>query len=453
MTIEQSAVVGGTAAPETAAHKDPIGEIDSKNMNRIALSAFIGTALEWYDFFLFGTASAIVFNHLFFVNEDPAVAALASFATFGVGFLARPLGAVLFGKMGDKYGRRPALILSIVVIGLATGFVGLLPDYFAIGMAAPILLTLLRLFQGVAVGGEWGGATALAIEHAPAEKRGRYAALIQIGSPAGTLLSSGAFSLAFMLPSESFDAWGWRLPFLAAFPFLVIALLIRLHVEESPVFKALEEEVDHDKEEQGSLRALFSNHWKQIIVGAAAAITGIGGFFVMNTYALSYGSNVLGIDRQDMVTATMFAAVVQVFINLFFGRFAEKVGASKVVVLGGIVTAVLAIPLWLLINTGNVIAMGIAIIIGLASVTVPYSVIGVLLGALFPAQVRYSGMAIAFNIAGAISGLLPFLATWMNSFYEEQSVIPAVIILALISIVTAIGGFVGGKMADKEGEF
>ncbi|MDN6474851.1 MAG: MHS family MFS transporter [Corynebacterium flavescens] len=422
-------------------------------MNRIALSAFIGTALEWYDFFLFGTASAIVFNHLFFVNEDPAVAALASFATFGVGFLARPLGAVLFGKMGDKYGRRPALILSIVVIGLATGFVGLLPDYFAIGMAAPILLTLLRLFQGVAVGGEWGGATALAIEHAPAEKRGRYAALIQIGSPAGTLLSSGAFSLAFMLPSESFDAWGWRLPFLAAFPFLVIALLIRLHVEESPVFKALEEEVDHDKEEQGSLRALFSTHGKQIIVGAAAAITGIGGFFVMNTYALSYGSNVLGIDRQDMVTATMFAAVVQVFINLFFGRFAEKVGASKVVVLGGIVTAVLALPLWLLINTGNVIAMGIAIIIGLASVTVPYSVIGVLLGALFPAQVRYSGMAIAFNIAGAISGLLPFLATWMNSFYEEQSVIPAVIILALISIVTAIGGFVGDKMADKEGEF
>lgn len=453
MTIEQSAVVGGTAAPETAAHKDPIGEIDSKNMNRIALSAFIGTALEWYDFFLFGTASAIVFNHLFFVNEDPAVAALASFATFGVGFLARPLGAVLFGKMGDKYGRRPALILSIVVIGLATGFVGLLPDYFAIGMAAPILLTLLRLFQGVAVGGEWGGATALAIEHAPAEKRGRYAALIQIGSPAGTLLSSGAFSLAFMLPSESFDAWGWRLPFLAAFPFLVIALLIRLHVEESPVFKALEEEVDHDKEEQGSLRALFSTHGKQIIVGAAAAITGIGGFFVMNTYALSYGSNVLGIDRQDMVTATMFAAVVQVFINLFFGRFAEKVGASKVVVLGGIVTAVLALPLWLLINTGNVIAMGIAIIIGLASVTVPYSVIGVLLGALFPAQVRYSGMAIAFNIAGAISGLLPFLATWMNSFYEEQSVVPAVIILALISIVTAIGGFVGGKMADKEGAF
>ncbi|MGX1738447.1 MFS transporter [Corynebacterium flavescens] len=450
MTIEQPAAAVGSAVPDGANPKDAIGEIDSKNMNRIAFSAFIGTALEWYDFFLFGTASALVFNHLFFVNADPAVAALASFATFGVGFLARPLGAILFGKMGDKYGRRPALILSIVVIGAATGVVGLLPDYFAIGIAAPILLTLLRLFQGVAVGGEWGGATALAIEHAPVEKRGRYAALIQIGSPAGTLLSSGAFALVFMLPTESFDAWGWRLPFLAAFPFLVIALLIRLHVEESPVFKALEEEVDQDHSTQGSLRELFSKYWRQIVIGAAASLTGIGGFFVMSTYALSYGSNVLGLDRQDMVTATMLGAVAQVAINLFFGRFAERVGSARVVVIGGILSAVLAVPLWLLINTGNVFAVGVAIVVGLASVTVPYSVIGVLLGAMFPAHVRYSGMAIAANIAGAISGLLPFLATWMNSFYAEQSTIPAIVILCLISVLTAIGGFVGGKMADKE---
>ena len=155
-------------------------EVVSQDMGRIALSAFVGTALEWYDFFLFGTASALIFNHLFFASGDPATAALASFATFGVGFLARPLGGVLFGQMGDRWGRRPALILSIVVIGTATGLVGVLPDYFAIGIAAPILLTLLRLLQGIAVGGEWGGATTLAIEHAPEEKRARYLSLIHI---------------------------------------------------------------------------------------------------------------------------------------------------------------------------------------------------------------------------------------------------------------------------------
>ncbi|MBZ8177674.1 MFS transporter [Corynebacterium sp. 3HC-13] len=417
-------------------------EVEAKEVRKIAFSAFIGTALEWYDFFLFGTASALVFNHLYFAGNTPATATLASFAAFGVGFLARPLGAVFFGKLGDKWGRRPALILSIVVIGLATGLVGCLPDYFSIGIAAPILLTALRLFQGVAVGGEWGGATTLAIEHAPARKRGRYAALVQMGSPIGTLMSSGAFALVFMLPPETVDVWGWRLPFLAAFPFLGIALWIRLQVEESPVFQQLAEEAE---ENQGSLAELFRGYTPQIFWATCAALLGIGGFFVMTTYILSYGTTVLGLERQSLVNATVIAAAVEIFILLIFGRVAERLGAHKVIVVGGALTAIFAWPIWKLIDTGNLIFVSLAIVVGISLVSIPYAVIGVLLGHMFEAKLRYTGMAISYNFSGAIAGLLPFIATWMNGFYEKQSSTPAIIILIAISLLTMVGGIYGGR--------
>ena len=210
--------------------------VSPRDVRRIATAAFVGTALEWYDYFLFGTAAALVFNRLFFTELDPTAAVLASLATFGVGFAARPIGAFLFGVLGDRVGRRPTLILTIVLIGVATGVIGLLPTYADIGILAPAMLVLLRLFQGLAVGGEWGGATTIAIEHAPVHQRARYAALVQVGSPVGTLLSSGAIALVLLFPPAEFDAWAWRLPFLAAFPLLGVALWIRLKVEESPIF-------------------------------------------------------------------------------------------------------------------------------------------------------------------------------------------------------------------------
>ena len=296
------------------------------------------------------------------------------------------------------------------------------------------------------MGGEWGGATTMAIEHAPAEKRGRYAAFVQIGSPAGTLMSSGAFALVLMLDDASVNSWGWRIPFLIAFPFLAVALWIRNKAEESPVYKALEEEAEADEAaHKGSLKDLFTDYFPQLCLASAAAFLGIGGFFVMSTYVLSYATTALDFQRQTVVNATLIAAVCQIFINLIFGRLGEKIGPGKVIGFGGLATAIMAWPLWAMIDTGNAVLLTVAVCFGLSLVTITYSVSGVLLSEVFPANVRYSGVAISANIASAVSGLLPFLATAMNASNEIPSSTPGIIILAVTALITAFGGFVGEK--------
>lgn len=431
-----------------AASQDPAAQaqtlqVNPKDVARIARAAFAGTALEWYDYFLFGTAAALVFNYLFFTELNPSAAVLASFATFGVGFAARPIGAFVFGILGDRWGRRPTLILSIVLIGVATGVIGVLPTYDQVGLLAPVLLVVLRLFQGLAVGGEWGGATTIAIEHAPPEKRARYAAMVQLGSPVGTLLSSGAFALVLMLPEDAVNAWGWRLPFLAAFPLLAIALWIRLKVEESPVFEQLAQMDDRPKVPAA---AVFTKAPGRLAVAICAALLGVGGFYLMNTYVISYTTTVLDVERQSVVNATLIAAVVQIFVVVIFGRVAERLGPGRVTFIGGILTAVAAWPLFMLVETGQVWAIVLAISAGIGLLTITYSVTGALLAELFPVELRYSGVSLGYNLAGALTGFLPFIATWITGIQDTPSVMPAVVLLVIVSLLTALGGFLGERL-------
>jgi MFS family permease len=410
---------------------------------KVAFGAFVGTALEWYDFFLFGTAASLVFNRLYFASDDIVVATAGAFASFAVGFLARPLGAVLFGHLGDRIGRRKCLIITVALIGFATGAIGLLPTYFSIGVAAPVLLTLLRLLQGVAVGGEWGGAVTLAVEHAPKEHRGRYAAMPQIGSPIGTLLSSGAFFAVALLPPESFDAWGWRIPFLAAFPLLYIAIWLRRRVEESPLFEQLLRE--HEVA-SSPVADVFRRSFPQLMVGAGTAFLGIGGFYLITTFVISYGTGTLGMDRSLLLGATLVAAAVEIVVLIVGGRLAEIYGPGRITVIGGLLSALVAFPTFWMIDTTAPALVIIGVTLAVACLSIPYAVSGALLTDLFPARLRYSGVALSANVAGIVSGFVPLLATALLGASGGQSWSPA-LLLVVIALITAGSGALAPRMS------
>lgn len=429
-----------SSEPGAAAEADEF-ELDPRDAARVTRAAFVGTALEWYDYFLFGTAAALVFNRLFFTELDATAATLAAFATFGVGFLARPIGAALFGYLGDRYGRRPALLTTIVAIGVATGLIGVLPTFDAVGIAAPIALAVLRLVQGLAVGGEWGGAMTIAVEHAPKRTRAWYAALVQIGSPVGTLLSSGAFALVLLLPSEEFDAWGWRLPFLAAFPLLLIALYLRMRLEESPVFAELVAQEDRAKVPTVEV---FRRTGGRLLVAVMCAFLAVGGFYMITTFAISYGTGI-GLDRGLMVNATLIASVAQIFVTVIAGKLAVRWGSAFMVLLGGATTALAAFPIFWLIDQQSPAAVVVAIVLGIVLMTVGYAGTGSALADLFPAALRYSGVSLGYNIAGALSGFMPFLSLAALEAAGNQSWAPALVLVG-IAAITALGGAIAGRL-------
>lgn len=415
--------------------------VTDADARKVAFGAFVGTALEWYDFFLYGTAAALVFNRLYFATDDAVVSTLAAFASFAVGFLARPLGAVVFGHLGDRIGRKRCLIITVTMIGLVTGLIGALPDFLTIGIAAPVLLTLLRLLQGVAVGGEWGGAITLAVEHAPPERRGRYAAMPQIGSPIGTLLSSGAFLAVAQLPPASFDTWGWRIPFLAAFPLLAVAVWLRRRVEESPLFEQL---LAEDARASSPVREVLVRAWPQLAVGAGTTLLGVGGFYLITTFVISYGTTRLDLPRSLMLGATLVAAAVEIGVLILGGRLAERFGAWRVTVAGGVASALVAFPAFWLIDSRSAAAVIIGVTVATALLSVPYAVSGALLTELFPPHLRYSGVALSANLAGVVSGFVPLVATALLAAGGGSSVLPA-LLLAGIALVTAGSGAVAPR--------
>jgi MFS family permease len=422
--------------------------VTEQEAKRVAFGAFVGTALEWYDYFLYGTAAALVFNEIFFVTDNPLVSTAAAFASFAVGFVARPVGAIIFGHLGDRIGRRKTLIITVTMIGFATGAIGLLPDFAMIGVAAPVLLTLLRLLQGVAVGGEWGGAVTLAVEHAPIERRGRYAAMPQIGSPIGTLLSSGAILLVSLLPQESFESWGWRLPFLAAFPLLYVAIYLRRRVEESPLFEQL---LAEDQVASSPVWQVVKGAWPQLLVGAGSTLLGVGGFYLITTFVISYGTDTLGMENSVLLTATLVAAVVEIGVLIVGGRLAERYGAARVTVVGGLLSAALAFPVFWMIDTTATSVVVFAVTLAVACLSIPYAVSGVLLTNLFPPALRYSGVALSANLAAVASGFVPLAATGLLAVSNSKSWGPALLLVG-IALVTTVAGWAAPRFSLSHDE-
>ncbi|WP_293879197.1 MFS transporter [uncultured Brevibacterium sp.] len=409
-----------------------------------ARAALVGTAMEWYDFFLFTTAAAIVFNVQFFHSDDKAVALLASFATMAVGFVARPVGGLIFGHLGDKLGRKTVLMITIVGIGITTGMIGMLPTYFQIGIWAPILLVILRICQGLAVGGEWGSAVTAAVESAPAHRRARYASYPQIGSPIGTLLSSGGFFIVGVLvPKEAFEAWGWRIPFLLAIPLLVVALYIRKQLDETPVFRELEENA---QKQEAPILQVFKSSLPQVLVGFGTNFLGVAGFFLVTTFVVSYGKNFLNLSSNLMLGATLLAAAFEIVVIFLFGRLGERWGAARVSAFGGILTVIVAFPVFFLVETKAPLLVIVGMTLGVGALSIPYAVNGALLTALFPPQFRLSGVSLCANISAIFAGFIPTLATALLKF-SGNAWWPAPCMLMVIAGVTTLASLLAPRLS------
>ncbi|MDI2098649.1 MFS transporter [Ruicaihuangia caeni] len=408
-------------------------------MRRVIISSTAGTALEWFDYFAYGTAAALIFNAVFFSNLDPVTGTLVAFLTFAAGFLMRPLGAIFFGHLGDKRGRRFTLILTMTIMGGATGLIGLLPTYDAIGVAAPILLLLLRLVQGFCLGGEWGGATTLVLEHAPKKRRARYQMFVQLGAPFGTLMSTGLFSLFSNLPGDGFATWGWRVPFLVSFLLLAIGLYMRLGIEESPLFARA---ARAQQLEKVPLAALLRTAWGRVIAGIFMVQLSASGFYVVTTFMTNYGTATLNLPRDLILNAILIGTVVQIFMIAMYSWLADRFEVTKVFIVAAIAASACAFPVFAMVETKETALVQLGIVIGIALVTSPFGIVGVILGRFFTDAIRYSGLAVTYNIGSLVGGFMPALGVTILATSGGSSWGVA-LLLAIIGLVSLAGCLLG----------
>lgn len=409
-----------------------------RTVRRVALASAIGTTVEWYDYFIYATATALVFGKLFFPDFSPAAGTMAAFATFAIGYFVRPLGGIVFGHLGDRIGRKKMLVLSLMMMGVATVGVGLLPTFAAVGIAAPILLLILRMIQGFAVSGEWGGAVLMAVEHAPANKRGWYGSWPQVGVPAGLVLANLVFIvLTTALSPADFLEWGWRVPFLISVVLILIGLFIRLRVEESPIFAKVREE---GTEVRLPLAEAFRKYPKALILGSLAVVANIALGYIISVYSLSYGTQVIGLDRSVMLWAVLIAALVGAFGLLFFSRLSDRIGRKPVFLAGVLGQILWAFPFFALINTGTfwsvLLALGVMQLFAYAQ----YGPVAAMLAELFGTKVRYTGISVAYQIGSILgAGFAPLIATGIFAATGSTVLISVYIIgISAISLVAVV---------------
>ena len=389
--------------------------IPARQPARAATAAFIGTMIEWYDFYIYATAAALVFGELYFPSRDPFVSTMASFATFAVGFFARPLGGLIFGHLGDRIGRKKALMTTLMMMGIATVCVGLLPDFSKVGLLAPVLLVLLRVVQGIAVGGEWGGAVLMAGEHAPQGRRTFFASFAQLGSPAGLILSLIAFRAVTSMDKADLMSWGWRLPFLASAVLLVVGILIRLGVNESPEFQRVK---DTSKTLKLPVAEVFRSAWGLVLLCIGANTIGIAGVYFTNTFMIAYTTQYVGVARSLILDCLFAVAIIQFCAQPLAAWLAERIGAARFLKLAALCAMLSPYPMFLLVQRGSVVPMVIGIAIAVVCMASFYSVIAGFVSGVFDTRVRYSAISLSYQVCGAIAGgLTPLVGTWLAHRY------------------------------------
>lgn len=413
----------------TATAERTIG--DAQMMRRVSVSAYIGSAIEWYDFFLYGTAAAVVFNTLFFPDSDPLVGTMQAFVTFAAGFFARPIGGIIAGHLGDRIGRKQMLVATLLVMGISTTLMGLLPTTEQIGIAAPVLLVVLRLLQGLAVGGEWAGAALIVTEHAPAHRKGFFGAFPAIGIPSGMILANLVFGLMTLLPQDQFLAWGWRIPFLLSAVMVAVGLYIRARVPESKEFKNLK-----DTQTIATIPFVeaFKGNWRQILLVIGIKVGDNMWYYVIATFGLTYLTTHLGLDKTFVLFGLVCAAAVELVTMPLFGALSDRIGRKPV--MAGAAAGVILLPwLWFpLVDTKNAALIIVAWLIALSLVHAACEAVqSAWFTEMFPVGVRYSGISIAFQIGGSLGGgPAPYIATGLLLAYGGST-------LPLMSMVAGAG--------------
>lgn len=419
------------------------GQDQQKNMRRVAMTSLAGTSIEWYDFFLYGTAAAVIFPKAFFPQELPTMVLLIiSFSTLAVGFLARPLGGIIFGHFGDRIGRKRTLVVALMMMGVATTLIGFLPTYASIGIAAPLLLVALRFIQGLAIGGQWGGAMLLVTESAPSDQRGWYGAYAQAGAPMGVILANLAFiGVSSSMSDEAFMDWGWRLPFIASIVLIGISMYIQLKIEDTEAFRSLSDAQSADDKpaaavERSPVVEAIRKYPKRIMLAAGAFLSVQVTFYILIAFVIAYGMNSPSVElsRDTMLTAVLVAAAIMVPTQFYFSGLSDRIGRKNVYRWGAILTGIWGFILFPLIDTGDPMMIGFAITMGLLFLGMQYGPQAAYFTELFSTEVRYSGASLGYQIGAILGGALaPTIAVLL---WNEFGIFYVSVYIAIAALLT-----------------
>ena len=409
-------------------------KVQQKNIFKITLASGFGTLFEWYDFLLYAIATGLVFNKLFFPTTDPTIGILLSMLTFGVGYVARPVGGILFGHFGDRIGRKSMLMFTMVLMGVSTFAIGLLPTYESVGIWAPIMLVCLRILQGLSFGGEWAGGSLMILEHAPANRRGFYASFVQIGYPLGFLLATGIFALVLKLSGSAFLEWAWRIPFLFSIFLIAFGIFIRSKLPETPVFEKIQKNKNVSR---FPFLNILKNEKKSLFLGIGIKVTEIAWAYLLSVFFPLWAVNNLGLKRADVMDVVLIAVACTTIVIPLSGYISDIIGRRKIYIFTSILFGLLAYPIWASLAAGNIFW---PIVVGIISSTIMLAPLAALLPELFRPETRYSGAGATNQIAAAIGGgIVPVVGTWLAVTTGHLSGIAILmIILSLITLVCSL---------------